>query len=408
MMLGLPGHPHLTYCTNIHPGESWMEVRANLERYVLGVKARVAPDRLFGIGLRLSNLAAQELSDPKILDTFAWFLEANGLYVFTINGFPYGQFHGTTVKERVYVPDWLDERRLAYTNLLAELLAKLLPSDLKVPNLEGTISTVPGAFRDRIVDSTDERGITERLLRHAVVLHGIRERYGRIIGLALEPEPCCLLETVADTVSFFQRHVFSTPSVAYLAQKTGMRQADSEAFLRHHIGVCVDACHMAVEFEDPQTAIQSFQAAGIRIAKIQISAGLAVLCGEHSGELFAALARFSDGIYLHQVVEQTQGRLIRYRDLPDALRSASRAIGPSEWRIHVHVPLFREQLGAFLSTQPFVRTLMAMLGAASVSQHLEIETYTWSVLPEEYRGDDIVTSVVREMQWVLNQCRSSE
>ena len=81
-----------------------------------------------------------------------------------------------------------------------------------------------------------------------------------------------------------------------------------------------------------------------------------------------------------------------------------------EWRIHFHVPLFREQLGQLMSTQGFLRTLIAMLRVEPVSQHLEIETYTWSVLPQEYRDDDIVTSVVREMQWVLKECecRSTE
>ncbi|MDQ6732798.1 MAG: metabolite traffic protein EboE [Nitrospirota bacterium] len=404
MMLALPGHPHLTYCTNIHPGESWAEVRANIERYVLQVKSHIAPDRLFGIGLRLSHQAAVALSKPDILKAFVQFLDTHGLYVFTINGFPYGPFHGQAVKEQVYLPDWLDERRLGYTDELAQLLAKLLPSDRKVPNLEGSISTVPGAFQARIAGDEEEASIAARLLRHLAVLHGIRDRTGRVISLALEPEPCCMLETVGDTIRFFQRHLFSKQAQSRFSALTGLTQAGSEEFLQRHLGVCLDACHMAVEFEDPVTAIRSFQAAGIRISKIQLSAGLNVVFGRDSEERLALLERFNDGVYLHQVVERNRKTLIRYRDLPEAVKAASGDMRSVEWRIHCHVPLCREHLGPFMSTQAFVRTLMAMLCEEPVSPHLEIETYTWSVLPQEYRDEDIVTSVVREMRWILDQC----
>jgi sugar phosphate isomerase/epimerase len=407
MMLALPGHPHLTYCTNIHPGESWDEVRANIEQYVIQVKSHIAPDRLFGIGLRLSHQAAQGLSKPDTLNAFLQLLDTHGLYVFTINGFPYGPFHGQAVKDRVYLPDWLDERRLAYTNELAELLAKLLPPDKKVPNLEGSISTVPGAFQTRIAGDKEEAGIAARLLRHLAVLHGIQDRTGRVISLALEPEPCCMLETVDETVRFFQRYLFSKQAQSHFSALTGLTQANSEEFLHRHLGVCLDACHMAVEYEDPVAAVGSFQAASIRISKIQLSAGLTVALDRDSEERLALLERFNDGVYLHQVVERRQGMLVRYCDLPEAVKAASRDLGSVEWRVHCHVPLCREHLGPFLSTQAFVRTLMAMLRVESVSPHLEIETYTWSVLPQEYRDEDIVTSVVREMRWILDQCGCS-
>jgi hypothetical protein len=301
----------------------------------------------------------------------------------------------------------LDDRRLTYTNELAELLAKLLPPDEKVPNLEGSISTVPGAFHTRIAGHEDEASIAARLLRHLARLHGIRDRTGRVISLALEPEPCCMLETVGETVRFFQRHLFSKQAQSCFSALTGLTQTESEGFLHHHLGVCLDACHMAVEYEDPVAAVRSFQAAGIRISKIQLSAGLTVAFDRDSEERLALLERFNDGVYLHQVVERRQGTLIRYRDLPEAVNAASEDLRSVEWRIHCHVPLCREHLGPFLSTQAFVRTLMAMLRVESVSPHLEIETYTWSVLPQEYRDEDIVTSVVREMRWILDQCGCS-
>jgi hypothetical protein len=404
MMLALPGRPHLTYCTNIHPGESWAEVRANIEQYVVQVKSHIAPDRLFGVGLRLSHQAAEALSKPDVLEAFVQFLDTHGLYVFTINGFPYGPFHGQAVKEQVYLPDWLDEPRLTYTNGLAELLAKLLPPDSKVPNLEGSISTVPGAFQARIMGEEDEASVAARLLRHLAVLHGIHERTGRIISLSLEPEPCCLLETVGDTIRFVQRHCFSRQAQSRFSSLTGLTLAESEGFLQRHLGVCLDACHMAVECEDPVAAVRSFQRAGIRISKIQLSAGLHVAFDRDPEERLALLERFNDGVYLHQVVERRQGALIRYRDLPEAVKAASGDMRSVEWRIHCHVPLSREHLGPFTSTQAFMRTLMSMLHEEPVSPHLEIETYTWSVLPQEYRDENIVTSIVREMQWILDQC----
>src|SRR5438132_878800 len=104
----LVGGAHLTYCTNIHPGESWSEVRANLERHVVRVKERIAPRERFGIGLRLSAQAARELASPPLMMAFRRWLDAHDLYVFTINAFPYGAFHGTRVKEDVYRPDWLE------------------------------------------------------------------------------------------------------------------------------------------------------------------------------------------------------------------------------------------------------------------------------------------------------------
>lgn len=404
MILPLPGTPHLTYCTNIHPGESWEEVRTNVERGVVRVKERISRDCLFGVGLRLSALAAEELSKPDRLEEFTRSLEEWGLYVFTINGFPYGKFHGTRVKEKVYLPDWLDDRRLEYTNRLALLLAALLPSSDKVPQLTGTISTVPGAFRARIAGESDCPIIADRLLRHLSVLRDIRERTGRSITLALEPEPCCLLETVADTVDFFERHLFSPAALSRLGAMIGASRADSEPFLRRHLGVCLDACHMAVEFEDPEEAVQAFQTAGIAIAKIQLSVGLRFFMGSESSAMPEALQPFRDGVYLHQVVEHRDGALIRYGDLPEALQRYRPATEPVEWRMHLHVPLFREQLGLFGTTQAFLRRLLALIAGKPISPHLEVETYTWSVLPAKFRNDDIVSSVARELEWVLEQC----
>ena len=401
MKLAVPGEPHLTYCTNIHPGETWAEVRANLERHVLRVKAAVAPARPFGVGLRLSAVAAATLAQPAELDAFRAFLRDSGLYVFTINGFPYGPFHGTRVKEEVYLPDWLDDARLTYSDGLAELLAALLPDE---PGLEGTVSTVPGAFKARVRGAGEESRMAELMVRHAAGLHRLWERTGKTVSLALEPEPCCHLETVDETVRFFEGRLFTAPAVAEFGRLAGLRGGEREAALRRHLGVCFDACHMAVEFEDAAAGLSALERAAIRVGKVQVSAGLRVQMDPGKRALVDALRPFAEGVYLHQVVERRDGRLTRYLDLPEALEAAARdGGGAREWRIHFHVPLFREELGPFASTQDYLRGVLGLLRDKAHTPHLEVETYTWDVLPEEYRREDIAAAVARELRWVLDQ-----
>jgi sugar phosphate isomerase/epimerase len=386
---------HLTYCTNIHPGESWDEVFANVSSHVLAVKARVSPTRPFGVGLRLSGAAAQELSRPAVLEGFRAFLTAHQLYVFTINGFPHGAFHGTAVKENVYRPDWLEEERLAYSDRLATLLAALVPA-----GLEGSVSTVPGCFIARS-SSEAATAMGERLRRHALGLWRLREQTGRTITLALEPEPHCVLETSGDAVRFFERHLFDRASIAAFAGDSGLAAAEAEVTLRRHLGVCLDACHAAVEFEEPAEALRRLTAAGIRILKLQVSAGLRVV--RPDPEALAALAPFAEGVYLHQVVIRTGGTLRRVLDLPQALAEARPGNLGDEWRIHFHVPLFRERLGPFQNTAPFLDELLPLVVATGATRHLEVETYTWDVLPEEHRRDPVDEAIARELRWTLDR-----
>jgi len=384
---------HLGYCTNIHAGESWSEVLANLSTHLLEVKRRTAPAQAFGVGLRLSNRAAVELAEPEALARFRDFLAAHDLYVFTVNGFPYGRFHGAPVKERVYLPDWLDDERVAYSDRLATILAALLPA-----GTDGSISTVPGCHRAR--GTLDEVGpaIAAQLFRHVAGLVRIREAGGPTIGLALEPEPRCVLETSAEAVAFFARHVLDDAGVRAFAAHAGLTTGAAADALRRHLGVCLDACHAAVEFEDPDAAPRAFAAAGIRVLKVQVSAGLRLRAPDPPA--LGALAAFAEGVYLHQPVIREAAGLRRYDDLPEALADAHGGKLGEEWRVHFHVPLFRERLGRFESTQDFLRTLLATQARDPISSHLEVETYTWDVLPEEYRREPVAEAIARELRWV--------
>ena len=389
------GAAHLTYCSNIHPGESWSEVRANLARYVPAVRDRVAPGKAFGVGLRLSAQAARELSAPRELAELRDFLARENLYVFTINGFPYGPFHGTRVKEDVYLPDWRDPERLRYTDELADLMAALLPDD---PRLEGSVSTVPGGFKPLVREAADIERVSEHMLRHVAHLVEIQRNTGKLVSLAIEPEPYCFLETVDETVAFFKRHLFGAAAVRRLGELSGLDPAAAAAALHDHIGVCLDLCHAAVEFEDPAGCLAKLSDAGIRITKLQISAGLRL--EQLTPETLQALRAFDDPVYLHQVVESGPAGLARFVDVPEALASLAQNPRAAEWRVHFHVPIFLDKLEAFSSTRNFIEQVLALHRVQPLSQHLEVETYTWTVLPPALRADAIENAIARELSWV--------
>lgn len=400
MRLGhLPGDVHLTYCTNIHAGESWDEVRESLEAHLPRIKAAVAPNVPLGLGLRLSAIAAQALSEPTAFEQLRTFLSRHDLYVFTINAFPYGPFHGTRVKEDVYQPDWLTPERLTYSDQSAEILARLLPD-----GMTGSVSTVPGTFKAVAARQPDApRVMADNMARHAAMLVRLQRRTGREVVLALEPEPCCFLETVEETLAFFRDHLHADASAAIVAEMAGLSLAEAHNALQRHIGLCYDICHGAVEFEDPADAFARLSAAGIRIAKLQLSSALRVPAVGADTE--KSLAAFDDGVYLHQVVQRRNGVITRHVDLAPAFAALHSGGAGGEWRVHCHVPVFLEVAGKFHSTQPTLRAALACTKAAFVSPHLEVETYTWDVLPPELRQGSRADAIAREMNWVIEELR---
>ena len=385
---------HLTYCTNVHKGISWPEVRAYLERDVVAVKAQACPDAPFGLGFRFAAQAAAELADPAALADLQDLLARHDLYVFTLNGFPYGPFHGVRVKEEVYQPDWSYPERLAYTNRLADLLLRLLPAD---PGIAGSVSTVPGTFRPLAAEPERVARIADHLLQHVAHLVALHRQSGRIIALAIEPEPMCMLETIDETVDFIEAHLLGRAALARLGQLTGLTPAAAEAALRQHLGLCYDVCHAAVEFEDAAGSIRRLREAGIGVPKLQLSAALRV--PRMSPELAAWLPRFNDGVYLHQVVARSGEGLTRYLDLPPALADYAARGGDAEWRIHCHVPVFMAEAGLAATTRPFLAEILALQREQAISAHLEVETYTWDVLPPALREQDLATGIARELAW---------
>lgn len=388
---------HVTYCTNIHAGADWPDMIGGLRQWVPSIKAAVCPDAPFGLGLRIAASAAQSLTEQETLAELQRFLEETDCYVFTINGFPYGPFHGQPVKALVYAPDWAMRERLAYTNALAGILVRILPE-----GIDGSISTVPGSFRPW--SEGREKVIAERLIDHVAHLVMIKRETGRTIRLALEPEPCCMLETIEETIAFFKQRIFSAKAVTYLSAIAGLSQAEAEAALHDHIGVCYDVCHAAVEFEDPAESIAALRAAGITIPKVQLSSALRI--ASVTPETRSALALFDEPVYLHQVIardpKNPTRRLTRHVDLPEALAELDSFMG-QEWRVHFHVPIFLEALEQFGTTQFFLREILRLHRDQPISPHLEVETYTWDVLPDEYRQVQVDAAIAREIDWVRSE-----
>lgn len=389
----LPGKPHLTYCTNIHAGESWDDIQASLARHLPAIKAVVSPDAPMGLGLRLSGIAADALAEPAALAAFKAFLREQEVYVFTINAFPYGPFHGTRVKEEVYQPDWTTPERLRFTNRAADILAELLPD-----GLSGSVSTVPGTFKPLAEAPGAVAAMTGHYVDHAAHLVALERRTGKTIALAIEPEPHCFLETIEETVRFFGDHLFSLAACERLARAAELEPADARAALQRHLGVCYDVCHAAVEFEDPLASLRALDEAGIAVTKLQLSAALRV--PEVGPGTEALLRGFDEGVYLHQVIEQCQGKRRQHLDLPDAFEALAAGEAGGEWRVHCHVPVFLEQLGELASTQDFLVEVLEECRRRPVSLHLEAETYTWDVLPPAYAGEDKSAAIARELNWV--------
>lgn len=380
----------LTYCLNVHPGESLSDVCNAISGPVREVKQRLCPNAPFGLGLRLSANAVTELREPSKIDELRALLAASGMYAFTVNGFPYGTFHGAPVKDRVYLPDWSTPERHQYTSELARVMTQLAP-----PRTKATISTLPLGYR--LHGDTDVRRAvcSSVLLRQVVELWQLRQETGVEVALALEPEPHCLLETTEDVLLFFQKHMHTDASVGWIAQACGVGKERALDILRDHLGICLDTCHAAVEYEEPGALLAQLAQANVGVKKVQVSSGLRI--ARATEDACAQLKKFDEPIYLHQVVaKQADGPLRRYADIGDALADPdARGL---EWRIHFHVPVHESRLAVFESTQAFTAEVLKRQRESSFCDHWEIETYTWNVLPT--KPVSLVDSICLEFAWV--------
>lgn len=394
---------HLTYCSNIHPGESWAAVWENLRTYLPQLKQQLSPHAPFGIGLRLADCASRELLQGENLPQLQAWLQAQDLYVFTLNGFPYGSFHRQVVKDQVYSPDWFTRDRLRYTQRLVKILAALLPD-----GIEGSISTLPISYKPWWNNPAQLELNNMRAARQLALVAGeLAELYattGKKIHLGLEPEPDGLIENSAEVVEWFDRYLLPI-GVQELQRTQGLSYDAICQTLLRHIQVCYDTCHFAVEFEDPIAAIERLTNHNIGISKIQLSSAIRFDLPSATDDrqaLFQHLQLFAESTYLHQVIARhPDGQLEQFRDLAKALPHLLDSPA-TEWRTHFHVPLFIRDYPAMSSTQADIQMVLNYLKKNPICLHLEIETYTWEVLPAEMKLD-MATSIQREYEWVMAQ-----
>ncbi len=375
---------YLAYCTNIHPAETWQETFAALQTHALRVKEILRGESKllepFPLAPRLSARAAAELLEGENLTHFIEWVKKNDCRVFTINGFPFGAFHGTRVKENVYKPDWTERSRLDYTMQLFRILVPFLQ-----PGEQGSVSSLPGSFK---AFKADETLIFDHLIECAMEIEAMSLARACDLHLGLEPEPLGHFENTAETLAFFHR------LWAY---------AKEPEIIKRRIGVNYDTCHFALEYDGCVDSLEAFRQAGVRISKVHLSAALAL--DPSDPEALAALRNFDEPTYLHQVLLQMPDRSItRFTDLPDFF--AADATDAIEARVHFHIPLDADPMPPLRSTREHAAELLAYRNLQpDFCVHYEIETYTWGVLPGALQRP-IEEHLAAEYRWVLERINS--
>jgi sugar phosphate isomerase/epimerase len=375
----------LGYCTNVHAGVDLEQTQANLEQFALVVKRRFSPDAPMGVGLWLSASAARSLLDGERLPAFAAWLAEVGLVPFTLNGFPYGDFHRRVVKHDVYKPTWLEPARAEYTSNLITILHRLL-----APGLDGSISTLPLAWGEPAASAVELDAAAAALRRLAGQLATLEKETGRRICLCLEPEPGCLLQRSTDIVRFFQDHLLRGPD---------------EVVVRRHVAVCHDICHAAVMFEEQAEVLQRYRAAGIGVGKVQVSSAVALdltrLPPSDRAAALRQLESFAEDRYLHQTMVRSRAGAapVFYEDLPLALSATPPGGGVGEWRVHFHVPIYLQRFGYLDALQQHILDCLRFVAAHGTTDHFEVETYAWGVLPVELQQPDLAAGIADEMAW---------
>ncbi|MEZ6044561.1 MAG: metabolite traffic protein EboE [Planctomycetaceae bacterium] len=370
----------LCYCTNVHAAQTVEEVLNGLTQFTVPVKSNYGSS--LAAGLWLAKPVIDEiLSQNDGIARFAGELEERDLTCHTLNAFPYGNFHSTRVKEQVYLPDWSTSERLQYTLDCARVLAGLLPD-----GREGSISTVPLGFKQFEYQADFEERAIANLLELTRQLDDLHDETGRVIRLAIEPEPFCLLETTTETIEFFHKLFTAAAEIDLLDEA------------RRHLGVCYDVCHQSIEFEDVAASIRDLEAQGIRINKVHITCAIELRQPGEQPELREVLSRYVEPRYLHQTMARNaEGKVLRLVDLTTDFANAPPAdfATADVWRVHYHVPVNAEQVGPLGTTRPDLKRALEAVHRLSYAPHLEVETYTWDVLPEQ--KIDLVEGLTKEL-----------
>jgi hypothetical protein len=391
------GLGHLTYSTLVHQTDDWEQLWKSVNTYLPAVKARVAPDQKFGVCLRTSAPSAELLStEPSKVADLKRFFSDNDLYLYTANAFVYGVFKKQVIKEDVYEPDWATPERRDYTKKVANLLAELAPE-----GINPSIQSAPLGFKPKVTGDDVVEAYTSNVIDVVAHLVELQKKTGKIVTLGLEPEPRCYLETTDETIQYFKTHLFAPKTTERLADKTGLHPADAAIAMRRHMGVVFDIGHQSVGYEDIPASLQKLVDNDVQIVKLQEAASMRM--PEVTQKTVDALQPYAKTIYLSQTCQKKDGKMTWFLNLEDAFEDWHRNPGPREWRTHFHVPVFLNDLGAFGTTRFALEQALAFHKKTPLSTHLEIETYTWDVLPDHLKTGDIVEYVTREIDWVKGE-----
>ncbi len=415
MLLANPDRPgravRLAYCMNFAEATNLDGVLDGLRGTALPLRERLGSGRAFGVGLWIPGALALELAAEGTeaeLDRLLEFLDAHDLETFTFNAFPWGGFHEAGGKERVFRPTWKAPERLAYTLAVARIAAAAWAVREERP-AHVSISTHAGMHASTVSGPADLDACADNFALCALHLAQLEDETSCRVVLSLEPEPRSTANDTRELPALFER--IRARAVEVLARGFPSVRGTAEDLLERYLGTCLDACHAAVEFEEPGEAFARAPASGIPLGKLQLSNALRLSCPDEDAEGRARLLAMDEPVFLHQLTARRGAELLRAADLPEVRGDAPAWRGADEWRCHFHVPVDLAELdppdSKLATTREDATALLeAVLGRperwGSPELHIEIETYTWSVLPPAARGaGSILDGQERECRHVL-------
>ena len=406
----------LGYCSNLHAGESVRAIRAGLEEFTLPLKQRLGVTGAFGVGLYLPAPAARHLASEEGSEDLAeWiaFCGGEGIDPFTFNAFPYGDFQQDGLKEAVYEPLWSEIERGQYTFCVAQV-AQALQAGLPFsdPRSHISISTHPGAHVSQVDGTAGLHACSRGLAAAVLSLVQTQREDAPPVVLSVEAEPWAI---AGDSLALAEYLVVVAVRAAALLRDQGqVASNEAERLVAQHLGTCLDACHSAVEFETVEAALRLAASQG-PLGKLQYSSALRLRQPAAHAPGQAALLGLDEARFLHQVngrPKRVGQALLRAEDLP-ALRTALQdpAQAPAwqacdEWRCHFHVPVDMPHFEGLETTRDYAdKILLGLLAAPETWRtqelHVEIETYTWSVLPGVQEGS-VLDGMQAEYEHVLD------
>ncbi|MER7245096.1 metabolite traffic protein EboE [Kribbella sp. NPDC000426] len=359
---------HLAYCATVHPAGELDELIAGLDDCAGPVRSALGVPVL-GVGLWFPHRLADRLANsPSSLSKLRRSLHRNRLEVVTLNGTPHAHFAEKVVGSKLYCPDWTDPERLRYTLDLVDVLAELLPADASY----GSVSTVPLAWR---VPWSKARNRAAREAFDRVEQHLARteNRTGRTIRLAVETEPGCVLEMVGQAAAWLDR--YSSPYGG-----------------TSRIGLGLDACHLAVQFEEPADVFQMLWRAGVDVVKGQLSVAPTLVDPSDAAARYV-LTQLGTPKYLRQVREWGGPGV-------DDVAQAYELSGHAAWRMHTHLPAHSAPPDGLSVTTGVLDDCLTRLvgGGHPLTHHLESEVYMWP------RGrQSLVKRITKELTWLRDR-----